>query len=155
MTRNTQLSILYFRIVVYTNYCPHFVEMFKVRFFYLKCCNQSCIMHYAIDSNSYSTGKVLFTNKKDSRMWKEHPDPLAKLQSSQVTFDFSTKWCNYGQETWDMRRMFIQDFLAYFEFTVPFQPILSFLSLTLGILDKDSNWAVSFIFSKKKNCLPW
>ena len=38
-----------------------------------------------------------------------------------------------------MRWMFIQDFLAYFEFTVPFQPILSFLSLTLGILDKDSN----------------
>ena len=38
-----------------------------------------------------------------------------------------------------MRRMFVQHFLAYFEFTVPFQPILSFLSLTLGIVDKDSN----------------
>ena len=55
-------------------------------------------MHYAIYSNSYSTDKVLFTN---SRMWKKYPDPLAKLQSSQVNFDFSTKWCNYGQETWN------------------------------------------------------
>ena len=53
-----------------------------------------------------------------------------------------------------MHRMLIKHFLAYFEFTVPFQPILSFLSLTLGIVDKDSNWAVSFIFSTKKIVCP-
>ena len=83
------------------NCCSHFVEMFKVQFFYLKCYNQGFIMHYAIDSNSYSNDKVLFTNKKDNRMWKKYPDPLAKLQFSQVSFDFSTKWCNYGQEAWN------------------------------------------------------
>ena len=53
-------------------------------------------MHYAIDSNSYSNDKVLFTNKKDNRMWKKYPDPSAKVQFLQVSFDFSTKWCNYG-----------------------------------------------------------
>ena len=144
LTRNTQLSILHFLIAVYTNYCSHFEEMRKVQFFYLKCYNQSCIMHYAIYSNSYSTDKVLFTNKKDSRMWKKYPHPLAKLQS--LTFQQ-----NGVMMVWrhGMRGMFIQHFLAFFEFTVPFQPILSFLSLTLSILDKDSNWAGSSIFSKK------
>ena len=36
-----------------------------------------------------------------------------------------------------------------FEFAVPFHSILSFLSATFDILDKDCNWAVSFIFKKK------
>ena len=41
----------------------------------------------------------MFTN--EGRMWKKYPDPLIKLQSSRISFDFSTKWFNYGEEIWN------------------------------------------------------
>ena len=59
------MSILHSFIEVSTNYCSNFVETFKAQFFYLKCYNQNFTMRRAIYSTSYSTDKVLFTNKKD------------------------------------------------------------------------------------------
>ena len=55
---------------VYTNYCSNFVEKFKAQFFYLKCYNQNFTVRCAIYSTSYSTDKVLFTNKKTAECEK-------------------------------------------------------------------------------------
>ena len=147
MTRNTQLPILHFLIVADTNYCSHFVEMFTVQFFYLKCYNQSCITHYAIYSNNYLSDKVLFKNKKDSKKVSSSNKKSYNLRELALTFQ--QNGVIMVRRLW-MCRMFIQHYPAYLKFTAPFQPNISFLSSTLGILHKDCNWAVSFIFWKKK-----
>ena len=86
LTRNTQLPILHFLIVADTNYCSHFVEMFTVQFFYLKCYNQSCITHYAIYSNNYLSDKVLFKNKKDSKKVSSSNKKSYNLREIALTF---------------------------------------------------------------------
>ena len=79
--------------------------------------NQNAAMHCAIPLVTQSIR--FWLQMKDSKIGKKHSDPYRKLQSSRVTFDFSTKWCNYGEENLECAGCLSNIFCPIFGLTVP------------------------------------
>lgn len=151
MTRKIRLFILHSFVVVYTNYCSHFVEKFKVKFFLPEIAAIKILQPISLSIPLFN--KQSFASKqKRQRNMKKYPDSFY-VQSLRVNFDFSTKWCNQGEENLECAGSLSNIFRFNFELNVLFQSILSFLFSTFGIINKDCYWTVSLI--SPKTCLPW
>lgn len=93
LTRKIRLFILHSFVVVCTNYCSHFVETCKVKFFLPEISAVKILLSISVSIPLFNQQGFVSKQKRQQNV-KKYPDSFSKQQSLRVSFDFSTNWCN-------------------------------------------------------------